>query len=46
MAAISGVCYVLAGVLAYAGLPGLIMLPVGIAITVGFLLVLKNKKAA
>ena len=44
-AVISGVTYVVAGALAYAGLPGLIALPIGIVMMIGFVLVMKNKQA-
>ena len=43
--AISFVCYAAAGLLTSAGLPGLIMLPVGILITIGFLAVIKKSTA-
>ncbi len=46
VAVISCVCYILAGLLAYVGLPGVIMLPVGALLTIGFLLVVKNMKRA
>ncbi len=42
VAAISFVCYILAGLLTLMGLPGVIMLPVGIVLTVAFLAVAKN----
>ena len=42
VAAISFVCYAAAGLLTSAGLPGLIMLPIGILITIGFLVVIKK----
>lgn len=44
-AVISGLTYVLAGGLAYAGLPGMIALPVGVAMMIGFVLVMKKKQA-
>ena len=44
-AAISFLCYVLAGVLAHVGLPGLIALPVGVVLMIGFLLVMRSRKA-
>ncbi len=44
-AAIAFVCYILAGVLASAGAPGIIMLPVGILITIGFVAVMKKHQA-
>ncbi len=42
-AVIAGICYLLAGVLAYVGAPGLIALPVGVALTLGFLFVVKKR---
>ena len=45
-AAISGVGYLVAGLLASNGLPGLIALPVGVALMLGFLLVMKNTQRA
>ncbi|MCH5188489.1 MAG: Na+/H+ antiporter NhaC family protein [Oscillospiraceae bacterium] len=42
-AAISFVCYIGAGLLASAGIPALIMLPVGVAIVIGFLTVMKKQ---
>ena len=42
VAAISFVCYAAAGLLTSAGLPGLIMLPGGILITIGFLVIMKK----
>ena len=44
-AGISFVCYIFAGLLAAAGLPGVIMLPVGALATVGLLLVLKKRQS-
>ena len=44
-AAISCVCYVAAGLLASVGVPGLVMLPVGVLLTIGFLVVLKKRQA-
>ncbi len=44
-AVISGLCYVLAGFLANAGLPGLLALPVGVVLMLGFLVVMKNRQA-
>ena len=41
-AVISGVGYFLAGLLASNGLPGLIALPVGIVLMLGFLMFMKN----
>ena len=43
-AAISGLCYVLAGVLVEAGLPGLLALPVGVVAMIAFLYVMKRKQ--
>jgi Na+/H+ antiporter NhaC len=45
-AAISGVAYIVAGILATVGLPGLIALPVGIVLMLGFLVVMKNRQTA
>ena len=45
-AVISGLCYILAGVLVEAGLPGLLALPVGIVGMLGFLYVMKQKQRA
>lgn len=45
-AAISGVSYVLAGFLANAGLPGLIALPFGILLMIGFLFFMKARQSA
>ncbi len=45
-AVVAGVAYILAGLLASAGLPGLIALPVGIVLMIGVLLVLKNRQKA
>ena len=42
VAAVSFECYILAGLLTLMGLPGVIMLPVGIVLTVAFLAVAKN----
>ena len=44
-AVISGIAYVIAGVLAFAGLPGLIALPIGVALVLGFLVVMKRQNA-
>ena len=44
-AVISGLCYVLAGFLANAGLPGLLALPVGVVLMLGYLMVMKNRRA-
>ena len=43
-AVISGLCYVLAGVLVEAGLPGLLALPVGVVAMIAFLYVMKRKQ--
>ena len=43
VAIVSFLCYVAAGLLAAAGLPGLIMLPIGILSILGLLAILKNK---
>ena len=45
-AVISGLCYILAGVLVEAGLPGLLALPAGIMGMLGFLYVMKQKQRA
>ncbi len=45
-AVISGLSYILAGLLASNGLPGLIALPVGIALMLGFLFLMKRRQAA
>lgn len=45
-AVISGVSYVLAGILANAGLPGLIALPFGILLMIGFLIFMKGRQSA
>ena len=45
-AVISGISYILAGLLASAGLPGLIALPVGIVLMLGFLTFMKKRQAA
>ena len=42
-AVIAGISYLLAGVLAFAGAPGLIALPVGVALVLGFLFVVKGR---
>ena len=44
-AVISGIAYVLAGVLAFAGAPGLIALPVGVVLVLGFLFAMKRRNA-
>ncbi len=44
-AVISGVTYIIAGVLAFAGLPGLIALPVGAALMAGFLFVMRQRQS-
>ncbi len=45
-AVVSGVTYLIAGVLVTAGAPGIISLPIGIVLMIGFLFVAKNKKIA
>ena len=45
-AVISGISYLLAGLLAINGLPGIIALPVGIVLMLGFLMVMKNRQRA
>ena len=45
-AVISGLCYILAGVLVEAGLPGLLALPAGIVGMLGFLYLMKQKQRA
>ena len=45
-AVISGVTYLAAGLLAFAGLPGIISLPIGVVLVAGFLLVLKQRQRA
>ena len=42
-AVIAGIAYLLAGILAFAGAPGLIALPVGAALMIGFLFVMKRR---
>lgn len=44
-AVISGVSYIIAGVLAFAGAPGIIALPIGVALVLGFLFVMKRQNA-
>ncbi len=44
-AMIAGVTYLIAGVLAFAGAPGLIALPIGIVMMLGFLFFMKKKSA-
>ena len=44
-AAIAGITYVIAGVLSIVGAPGLLALPVGVVLTLGFLLLMKRKAA-
>ncbi|MBD5133905.1 MAG: Na+/H+ antiporter NhaC family protein [Clostridiales bacterium] len=44
-AVIAGVSYVIAGLLAFFGAPGLIALPIGVALMVGFLFVMKKRTA-
>ncbi len=43
-AVISGIAYIIAGLLAFAGLPGLIALPIGAVLMLGFLVVMKNRQ--
>ena len=45
-AVISGTAYLLAGGLAFFGLPGIIALPVGILLMVGFLFAMKYRQSA
>ncbi len=45
-AVISGVGYLLAGLLASNGLPGIIALPIGIILMLGFLFIMKNRSSA
>ena len=45
-AAIAGVCYVVAGLLAYNGLPGLLGLPFGMVLMLAFLFVVKHTRHA
>ena len=45
-AAIAGVCYVAAGLLAYNGLPGLLGLPFGMVLMLAFLFVVKRTRRA
>lgn len=42
-AVIAGIAYLLTGILAFAGAPGLIALPVGAALMIGFLFVMKRR---
>ena len=44
-AVITGVTYLIAGVLAFAGAPGLIALPIGVALMIGFLFLMKKRSA-
>ena len=45
VAAVSFICYVAAGLLTAAGLPGLIMLPIGILFVIGLLIIfMRNQK--
>ena len=44
-AVIAGVTYLIAGVLAFSGAPGLIALPIGVAMTLGFLFLMKKRNA-
>ena len=45
-AVISGICYLVAGLLAYNGAPGILGLPLGIVLMIGFLLVMKKRQTA
>lgn len=45
-AVISGICYLVAGLLAYNGAPGMLGLPLGIVLMIGFLLVMKKRQTA
>ena len=45
-AVVSGVTYLIAGLLVTAGLPGLISLPIGIVLMLGFLFAAKGRKTA
>jgi len=45
-AVISGLSYILAGLLASSGLPGILALPVGVVLTLGFLFYMKKRQAA
>ena len=45
-AAIAGVCYVVAGLLAYNGMPGLLGLPFGMVLMLAFLFVVKRTRRA
>ena len=45
-AVISGIAYLLAGVLATVGAPALIALPVGVVMMLGFLVFMKNRQSA
>ena len=45
-AVISGICYLVAGLLAYNGAPGMLGLPLGIVLMIGFLLVRKKRQTA
>ena len=45
-AVISGLSYILAGLLASSGLPGIIALPVGVVLTLGFLFYMKKRQTA
>ena len=44
-AVIAGICYVVAGLLASVGAPGIIALPVGIVMMLGFLFFMKSRQA-
>ena len=44
-AVIAGITYLIAGVLAFAGAPGLIALPIGLVLMIGFLFFMKKRNA-
>ena len=44
-AVIASVTYIISGVLAFVGAPGLLALPIGVLLTLGFLLLMKKKTA-
>ena len=45
-AVISGITYIVAGCLASAGAPGILALPIGVALMIGFLVIAKKRQAA
>ena len=45
-AVISGITYLIAGLLVMAGLPGILSLPIGVVLMLGFLFLAKGKRAA